>query len=384
VSAERITVENEAAAADAVRACAARGSSLEIVSGASKRKFGRPVRADAIVDTSPIAGIMSYEPDELIITLRAATTLTEVTAVLSEKRQMLAFSPVNWGPIFGEAAGRATLAGIVATNGAGSRRFKAGGVRDHLIGCRFVNGSGEIIRAGGRVVKNVTGFDIPKLMCGAFGTLGVLTELTFRVVPAPERAPSLAVVCREEEGLRILRRAAALQIEPTGLAYLNEKALIRVEGSAPTVTEKLAVLQKVFAEYQLSVLDDAATLELFREIGNGGCLMREKTDVWRLVVPPAAAYEALTASSAASWYADWAGGLLWLGLPGDAATAAQLRGITRRVGGHAVLMRSSEAARAELEVFEPENEAHSAITCSVKAAFDPGGVLNPGRMYRDI
>jgi glycolate oxidase FAD binding subunit len=383
---ERIRVENEAEAAEAVRDFAARGVSLEIVSGGSKRACGRPVEADALLEVSALSGIVSYEPDELVITVRAATKLAEVDAALAAKKQMLAFSPVDWGPLFGGGHGRATLAGIVATNGTGSRRIKAGAVRDHLIGCRFVNGAGEIIRAGGRVVKNVSGFDIPKLMCGAFGTLGVLTELTFRVAPLAERAPAVKIRCGAEDGLRLLRQVAGLAVEPTGLAYLAGEgcAFTRVEGSEAAVADKLSVLNWTFANQGPELVDDRATAKLFRDAGNGAVLANAGSDLWRLVVPSSAAYEAVTASGAGNWYADWAGGLLWLALPGDALIAERLHGITARLGGHATLMRASEAARAEAHVFAPEPPARAALTRSVKAAFDPGRVLNPGRMYRDV
>ncbi len=182
---QQIAPRNEAEIADAVRAAAEGRTPLEIISGGTKRDLGRPTKADTILDVSAISGILKYEPEELVLTVRAGTKLAEIDAALGEKKQMLGFAPADWGPLFGSAGGRATLAGIVATNACGSRKVKAGAVRDHVIGCRFVNGSGEAIKAGGFVIKNVTGFDLPKLMCGAFGTLGVLTELTVRVSPAP-------------------------------------------------------------------------------------------------------------------------------------------------------------------------------------------------------
>jgi glycolate oxidase FAD binding subunit len=383
---ETIRATSEAEIADAVRDFGARGKSLEIVSGGSKRALGRFAPCDAILDVSALSGIVSYEPDELVITARAATPLTEIEAVLAAKRQMLAFSPVDWGPPLGAAEGRATLAGVVAADGSGSRAFKAGRVRDHLIGCHFVNGLGEAVTAGGKVVKNVTGFDIPKLMCGAFGTLGVLTELTFRVVPAPERAISLVVETQPEQGLRALRHASALPVEPTGLAYLpeSESAVVRVEGDKTAAEAKLALLQQNFPAAEPHTLDNNGTTILFHALGEGAPLSRGSADLWRVVLPAAAAHEAVVASGAPRWSADWGGNLLWLALPGDTAAAHRLRGVTQRLGGHATLIRGSEQARAELDVFEPEPPARAALTRSVKAAFDPKWVLNPGRMYRDV
>jgi glycolate oxidase FAD binding subunit len=394
---------DEAEILDALRS-AGEGATFDIVSGGTKEAMGRAGTASHRLDVSALSGIISYEPDELILTARAATPVAEITELLNARQQMLAFSPADWGPVFGAAAQAATLAGIAAANACGSRRIKSGAVRDHLIGCRFVNGAGEAIKAGGRVVKNVTGFDIPKLMCGAFGTLGVMTEMTFRLAPSARRVSTVAV--RDigvADGLALLRKAAGLPFEPTGLAYLppavaarsaalratslahaNGLALIRVEGAEDPLIDKLARLKDIFARQNLSVLDDAITDALFAEIGNGAAFVGMDTDIWRLFVPASAAPAALKEAQADLWYADWAGDVLWLGLPATEETAQRLRRIAKDYGGHAMLMRGSGDARAALAVFEPEAPARAALTRGVKAAFDPGHRLNPGRMYRDL
>jgi glycolate oxidase FAD binding subunit len=399
---EIIVPRNEAEVADAVTGAMEKGTAFEIVSRGSKRNFGKPVAAGTILDAGALSGILKYEPEELVVSARAATRLAEIEAALAERRQMLGFAPADWSALFGGYPGGATLAGTVATNACGARRVKAGAVRDHIIGCRFVNGSGEAIKAGGNVIKNVTGFDIPKLMCGAFGTLGVLTELTFRVVPKPARSATLALRnCAAESGLRALRQAAGLPIEPTGLSYLPAQALaaspaaraaqlgtdigialIRVEGGTEVLNEKLAILRRTFAAFDsVGVEDDAA---LFREIGEGGIFVDQANDIWRLCVASSDAYAAVEAGKAPLWYADWAGGLLWLGLPADEETARRLRGVTAQFGGHATLMRASAEARARLAVFEPEAPARATLTAAVKAAFDPQRLLNPGRMVEEL
>jgi len=399
---ETIVPRNEAEIADAVAGAMERGTAFEIISRGGKRNFGRPVAAGTILDVGALSGILKYEPEELVVSARAATPLAEIEAALAERRQMLGFAPADWSALFGGYAGGATLAGTVATNACGTRRVKAGAVRDHVIGCRFVNGSGEAIKAGGNVIKNVTGFDIPKLMCGAFGTLGVLTELTFRVVPKPARSATLALRnCAAEPGLRGLRQAAGLPVEPTGLSYLPARALvaspaaraaglasddgaalIRVEGGTEALNEKLAILRRIFAAFDVATVEDDTAL--FREIGEGGVFVGRATDIWRLCVASSAAYAALQASKAQFWYADWAGGLLWLGLPADEETARRLRGVAAQLGGHATLMRGSAEARARLAVFEPEARARSTLTAAVKAAFDPRRLFNPGRMVEEL
>jgi glycolate dehydrogenase FAD-binding subunit len=404
VSAREIVVaRSEAEVADAVVAALEEKSPLEIVSSGSKREYGRPVSAERILDVSALKGIIKYEPEELVISAFAATPIKEVEAALAERKQMLGFEPADWSAAFGGDQASATLAGTIATNACGARRVKAGAVRDHVIGCRFVNGSGEAIKAGGNVIKNVTGFDVPRLMCGAFGTLGVLTELTLRVVPLPARTVSVALpMPSAESGLRALRQAAALPVDPTGLAYLPEAALktsvasragsfggaagiavIRLEGAMTALTEKLALLRQTFTGFDAATLNDTVTASLFREIGAGGLFVDRATDIWRLCVPSSAAHEAVERSGAEFWYADWAGGLLWLGLNGDEETATRLRAITAKLGGHATLMRASAEAREALSVFEPEPPTRAGITRTVKAAFDPHRLLNPDRMFRD-
>jgi glycolate oxidase FAD binding subunit len=400
---ERIAPVTEDETADAIRGALAAKTTLEIVAGGSKREFGRPVAANATLDMSALTGIVKYEPEELVVTARAGTPLAEIEAALAEKKQMLGFSPADWGPLFGKPKGKATLAGVVAANATGARRVKAGAARDHVIGCRFVNGMGEIVKAGGHVIKNVTGFDVPKLMCGAFGTLGVLTELTLRVSPAPARNAALALRADPKDGFKILREAAQLPFDATGLAYIPEvfpsengageggriatsggAALIRVEGTDAPVKDKLERLRAHFKAHEAIVLDGEAARSLFRDVDNGGLLAESDSGIWRLCVAPSDAPAALEQSKAPFWYADWAGGLLWLGLPATAGVATRLREIAAKFGGHATLMRGSADAREKLAVFEPEIPARAALTKSVKAAFDPQRLFNPGRMYRDV
>jgi glycolate oxidase FAD binding subunit len=371
---------------------------FEIASHGTKRAFGRPVAAETILDVGALSGIMNYEPEELVLTACAATPMADIEMALSAKNQMLAFEPADWGPLFDAPEGQATPAGVVATNACGSRRVKAGAVRDSVIGCRFVNGSGEAIKAGGRVIKNVTGFDIAKLMAGAMGTLGAMTEITLRVVPKPERIAAIAIFCGGEDGLRLLREAAKLPVDATGLAYcpapLMERldapcrgegaALIRIEGSNPAVDQKIAVLAQWMAKCDSSRLDEDVAERVFNSAGRGGAFLGADADLWRLCVPPTEAQAAQMESGADDWYADWAGAMLWLGLPADDGTATRLRTITAKYGGHATLMRGSKEARKTLAVFEPESTARAELTRSVKAAFDPKHLFNPGRMFEGV
>lgn len=379
-----------------IREAAGTGGSFEIIGAGTKRKLGRPVSAAAFLDVSHISGVIDYQPHELVFSAKAGTPLVEIEAMLGARNQMLGFEPCDWAALFGEPTGRQTLAGAIAADVSGPRRVKHGGARDHVIGCRFINGSGELIRAGGPVIKNVTGFDVPKLMCGAFGTLGVLTELTLRVLPRPQRANTFVLRdCTAEAGLAALIRAAHIPVEATGLVYMHGEALrrfhsansvspgqalIRIEGSSAAITEKIEVLKQEFRSFDLVVLDDVETRILFRRIADGAIFDRE-ADLWRLCVPAAAAANAVGTLDPNLWLADWAGGLIWLQMPATAESAAKLRRITAEFGGHASLFRASAEARREISVFQPETPVRADLTKSVKQAFDPQHLFNPGRMF---
>lgn len=398
--AELLAPRTETEAADLVRGAAAASQTLEILSAGSKRGLGRPMKTDAVLSVGALNGVIKYEPHELVVTAQAATPVADIEALLAARGQMLGFAPADWGPLLGARMNVGTLGGLIATNASGARRVKAGNVRDHLIGCRFVNGQGEVVKAGGQVVKNVTGFDIPKLMCGAFGTLGVLTEVTFRTVPKPERAATIALRGGSVmEALSALRQAAALPLEATGLSYLPRAclpvsqagfagahglALIRVEGAQEAITEKLERLTRIFAALDPVDLSDDMGAALFRAVGEGTFLALTGLELWRVHVASSDAAAIIAALAPNLWQADCAGALLWLALPPDDMIRARLQGAVARVNGHAVLMRGAPAARATLPVFPVQDASRARLTQAVKNAFDPKRILNPGRMYEGI
>ncbi len=385
-------IADEAELIEAVRAGRETRAPFEIVGRGTKRAYGRATAIANTFDVSALSGILNYEHDELVITMRAATPVSEIEAVLNQRQQRLGFDPADWGPLFGAAANAGTIAGALSANTDGPARLRFGAARDHLLGYRAVNGLGEVYKAGGRVVKNVTGFDLSKLMCGAMGTLGVLTEVTLRVYPrAPVSETLIVKDVAPEEGFAVLRRAWSSPFEPTGLAYIPEcaaeafavgdcgrgTALLRVEGAAVPLREKIEGLRILLNGRSLERLDDGDTV--FAQIRAAAPFLNHGSDVWRLNVPQASAAACVERANAPLWFADWAGGLLWLGLPASAATA--LRAIAERAGGHATLFRASVESRATIPVFQPEPAAHATLTKSVKAAFDPLALFNPGRMF---
>lgn len=383
--------EQESEVVDAVRWAHDKRTPLEIVANGTKRAFSNIVLGEQL-DVSGLAGIVSYEPEELIITAKPATTLSELRAVLSEKKQQLGFDPPEWAPFFG-ASGESTLGGILSVDAAGPARLRHGGARDHLLGIRAVNGFGAGFRAGGRVVKNVTGFDIPKLVCGSFGTLCVLTEVTLRVFPKPALSATLAVRnVNAHQGLALLRRVWTSPLESSGLSYLPDRlspitdsatgtALIRFDGASEPLAEKLALARPLLQGMEADTHDGD---EHFAPVTDGSLFHGLSLDVWRVYVPPAQALPFLSEAAPAGWTADWAGGLLWVGLEaGDADARTRLARAAARTGVQAIRMRGDPKTRSGSGIIEPDDAGLHSVLAAVKRAFDPLALLNRDRLYKD-
>ena len=396
----------------AVRSALEEGWRLELVGGGSKRGLGGPVTATHRLDLSALSGIHLYEPEELVMTAGPATPLVEIEAALAAEGQQLAFEPPDPGPLWGGQPGRGTIGGVFACNLSGPRRVKAGAARDHLLGVKAVSGHGEAFKAGGRVVKNVTGYDLCKLLAGSYGTLAALTEVTFKVLPAAAKTRTLLLFGLTDEAAgRVLIEAATSPHDPSGLAHLpaalaslsavsyvtqeqTSVTAIRLEGPAPSVEVRLAALKAgLGAGRPMAELHGHNSGLLWREIGDvhrflGGIGLEGDGTLWRLSVPPASG-PGVTARLAAAgvmgarWYYDWGGGLIWLALPGGDPQAQAVRGVIASCGGHATLVRASRAARAALPVFQPQPAAEAALALRVKESFDPRHILNPGRLVAD-
>jgi glycolate oxidase FAD binding subunit len=397
--------KSAAEVAEAVRWALEGGIPLEISGTGTKRDFGRPVQAAHGLDLSALDGIIAYEPEELVLTAHANTGMHALAQTLAARGQQLAFEPPDWGTLLGKPGGGGTLAGVLSCGLAGPRRIKAGSARDHLLGLQAVNGRAELFRAGGKVVKNVTGYDLPKLVAGAFGTLVALTEVTVKVLPAPERTQTLLLMGLDAPlALAAMTKAFRSPYEVSGAAHLPNAVAqnsavaaiagagqavtaIRVEGFGPSVAARVAVLRDALrAEL---ILDDAESVVLWREIANVDYFAADQApQVWRLSVPPADAArvaEMLSASLDAALFFDWAGGLIWA-----AVTAAEGEDVSAAVraaipaSGHATLVRASATLRAASAVFPPLPDPLLNLNRRVKASFDPRGLFNPGRMYAGL
>jgi glycolate oxidase FAD binding subunit len=384
---------------------AAEETPLEILGAGSKRTLGRPVEADTQIALAGLAGIDLYEPAELVMSAKAATPLAEIEARLFDNHQQLAFEPPDYGVLLAGEPGLGTIGGVIACNLSGPRRIKAGAARDHFLGVQAVTGRGDLIKSGGRVVKNVTGYDLCKLFAGSFGTLVAMTDVTFKVLPAAEHETTLLLRPRARAGgFAALRAAMSSAGDVAGAAYLPaaaagrsavpaaaavgaDLAALRLEGPAPSVRERAGRLQALLkAEAELDELAPLESATLWREIRDVA-LLPPTIPLWRVSVPPAAGaplLQALERKLRFAWFADWAGGLLWLAVDdADDAGAAKIRRALLEPGGHATLIRGSAELRAAVPVFQPQEAALARLGARVKHSFDPKRILNRGRMYAE-
>lgn len=369
---------------EAIRAAKA---PMEVVGLGTKRGFGRPVEASAHLDLSAFAGIRSYEPEELVLEAGTATPLAEIERAVAAKNQTLAFEPPDLSAVLG-GSGPGTIGGVVACNLSGSRRLKAGAARDHLLGVTGVNGAGELIRTGAKVVKNVTGYDLPKLMAGSFGTLMAFTTVTLKVLPKPAHEETLVLANLDAAAaVTAMSRAMQSSAEVSAAAHLpGEGTFIRLEGIPASIAYRREKLLALLSG-DIARLDGEASAQRWRDIASVKPLADGNDRLlWRLSVPPMAApavIAAITARAECRYLLDWAGGLIWLDLPyTEDGHAALIRGALP--SGHATLIRAPAELRARIDVFQPQLAALAVLSARVKASFDPKGLFNPGRMYKGI
>ncbi|WP_448205766.1 FAD-binding protein [Azospirillum sp. sgz302134] len=427
--------ETAAQAAEAVRWALSEGEPLDVTGTGSKRGLGRPMQTAYTLDLSGLNGVVAYEPEELVLTAKAGTPMAVILPMLAERRQQLAFEPQDLGPLFGQPAGQGTLGGVLACGLAGPRRISAGSARDHALGMEGVNGRGEVYKGGGKVVKNVTGYDVPKLMAGSFGTLTALTEVTVKVLPAPEDTRTLVLTGRDDAAaVEALTRAMQSPYEVSGAAHLPATVaarsgvrnvagagapvtLVRLEGFGPSVAARVAALKEELGAD--GVLEREDSLAVWREVrdvsyfcplpnppplrgggdfgdvaaapspapaGEGWGGGNGASHIWKLSVPPsdgprvaAAIREALDADL----FFDWGGGLIWVAALPNSDAARSIRGALNG-SGHATLVRAPEDVRASADVFHPLAAPLMALSRRVKESFDPRGILSPGRMYAGV
>ena len=362
-------------AADVAAIVAGAVRPLEAVGSGSKRQIGRPVDAQ-LLDLGALSGIVAYEPEELVLTASAATPLEHVERALEAHAQRLAFEPPDFGPLLGRERGQ-TIGGVLAANLAGSRRVTAGAARDHFLGFRAVTGRGEPFKAGGKVVKNVTGYDLPKLLAGSWGTLAVMTEVTIRVAPAPELDRTLVVAAGSIGECLALLGGALRSSHDVSAAGVDPRrgALLRLEGFAASVDARTRALCNELRCTPQEALEGGASRDCWHALASGAALAASPV-VWRISVPPTDALQVLERLDTDRYLVDWGGGLVLAGF--DLVDAQRVRAALTT--GHATLLKAPAAARAATPVFQPQAPAVAAVAARVRSAFDPRGILNPGRM----
>jgi glycolate oxidase FAD binding subunit len=376
--------------AEIIRSAGLAGTSLAVVGGGTRAGLGHKVSAAAELSTRGLSGVTLYSPEELVVSAKAGTPVAEIERLLATKRQRLDFEPMDHRPLYG-TKGEPTIGGVVATNASGPRRVVSGAARDALIGLRAVTGAGEIIKNGGRVMKNVTGYDLLKLFAGSMGTLAVITEVTFKILPVPENEITLV-----REGLGDAEAVAALTLAlgtpfgVTGAAHRPSngdspsRTYLRLEGLASSSLARADKLALALGWSRPSIEDAAHSARLWADIRDVRALAAGDAPVWRVSVKPTdgpAVADAVRASYPAEILFDWGGGLLWLtGSDTTDAGASVVRAAVAAHGGHATLVRAP-AGGSSAALFEPQPAAIVALNAELKSAFDPRNILNPGRVY---
>lgn len=390
---------------EAVQWAVAEQAPVEIIGYGSKRALGRPLQTEHTIALSHYSGVTLYEPDELVLAAKAGTPVAELETLLAANNQAFQFEPMDYGPLLGKPAGQGSLGGLLATNLCGPRRLKAGSARDHVLGVRVVSGRGELFKSGGRVVKNVTGYDLSKGMAHSWGTLGIATEITFKVLPAPETETTLVLHgLADDEAARAMAIAMGSSAEVASAAHLpanvasrvidgtlqsEASTLLRLEGFAPSVADRAEMLKNLLISAgEIDQLTGETSRKLWREIRDV-VPFADGTErpVWRVSMVPMEAYKlvaSLRMGAAVDAYYDWQGGLVWLRMEGDPEANAVRALVAKYGGGHATLVRAPIAIRAAMPVFEPQAAPLAALSKRLKQQFDPMGILNPGRMVAGV
>ena len=386
---------------------------IELIGSGSKRKIGKPLQCSKTLSLTKLNGIIEYLPEELYIKVKACTSIQQIEEELKKNKQQLAFEPIDFGYLFNGKSNCGTAAGQVACNISGSRRFKVGSVRDHVLGFRGVNGKGEIIKSGGNVVKNVTGYDLSKLVCGSYGTLIALTEITFKVLPAPEASKTLIIHDKKIEPATFLLEqaisssndisgAAFFPIEPkvpgcvmniektfklNDLKYGGSLTTIRIEGSKKSINLRIQNLinELKIVNFDISILDTYQSEIFWNKVKSLEFFSSSKNNILRIVIPPSECVQLVyQLSNKFKYYLDWGGALMWM--EAFELSEEMFESIRKKVvkhGGYVTMIKNSDYLPYVEDVFTI-NRGRFDISQNIKKSFDPKRILNPGKMYTGI
>ena len=393
-----------------VRAAIASEQPIEIIGHGSKRSVGQPMATNALLDLSALNAVKSYEPNELIITVEAGAPLADVKSLIDSKNQRFAFEPMDTAQLLGTPAA-GTIGGMIGAGLAGPRRIQAGAARDHLLGAQAVSGFGDSFKAGGRVVKNVTGYDLCKLLAGSWGTLAVMTEVTLKVMPRPESERTLVLRGLDDVSAnKAMTAALGSPFDVSGAAHVPKSALrdaigalgdlgspqnaltlLRLEGITASAAHRAASLARTLSPFGTAeILEDEGSAAVWRCVRDVESFAAKGPlgawPVWRIVCPPAsggALGERLARETGGDVLYDWGGGLIWAATPPRPDAQAELvRQHAALAGGHAMLLRATDEVRRQVDVFHPASGGVAALSERVRQSFDPKSILNRGRMTR--
>jgi glycolate oxidase FAD binding subunit len=386
---------------------------IELVGSGSKKKIGKPLQCAQTLNLSKLSGIIEYLPEELYIKVKACASIEKIENELKKNNQQLAFEPIDFGYLLNGKSDYGTAAGQVSCNISGPRRFKAGGIRDHVLGFRGVNGRGEIIKSGGVVVKNVTGYDLSKLICGAYGTLVALTEITFKVLPSPDETKTLIIHNQMiERGIDILDKAQKSTNNISGAVFLPEDqnvngckmniqntfklndlkhegslTTIRIEGSKNSIDQRIENLinELDILNNNISILESNQSEIFWNKVKNLEFFFNSKNSILRIVIPPSECVKlAYQFVNKFKYYIDWGGALMWV--EAFELTEEMFESIRKKVvkfGGYITMIKNSEYLPYVEDVFTINKDRFN-ISQNIKKSFDPKRILNPGKMYTGI
>ena len=386
---------------------------IKIIGTNSKNFIGNKLQCTKVLDLSSLSGIVEYLPDELYIKVKACTPISLIEETLEKNNQQLAFEPIDFGYINDFKSNKGTAAGQLSCNFSGSRRFKVGSIRDHVLGFRGINGKGDIIKSGGTVVKNVTGYDLSKLVTGSFGTLTVLTEITFKVLPAKNSINTIVIYSEDNKIItNLFDQLLSSSNEISGLVYIpnepknnnytinREKILkfndlrseeafsaLRIEGSKKSIEERS---KEIFKELELrkkktSILDFYQSKLFWEKVNNIELFSGTKNNLLRVIIPPAKSLDLMKyLKDNFKYYIDWCGSLFWIEvIDNENEKIKEIKNIVLKLGGYLTIVKYSENLSSDIDIFTI-NDSRLLLSKKIKESFDPKNLFNPGKMYREI
>jgi glycolate oxidase FAD binding subunit len=397
--------DKEEAIAEIIKHCYKKNIPLEICGSGSKKNIGRNFQSQKILDISNYSGIIKYEPEELYIKVKSGTSIKEIKEALEKKNQHLAFEPTDFGPLFEGQTNEGTIGGVIACNFAGPRRFKVGSARDHILGFKGVNGKGEIIKSGGTVVKNVTGYDLSKVITGSFGTLSVFTEISIKVLPKPDLTKTLIISnLHLKKGLEHLSAALSSSCDPSGAVFYPEFfqnkftfndlttkgpiTAIRIEGSKLSIDERIKKLinELTVDKKEISILDPDQSNIFWEKTRSLNVFANLTNNLLRIVVPGSEAFDLINKLKIyhVKYFIDWGGNLVWAQLDQlNSSILKEIKTIVKILGGYLTVIKVDESLKSSIDIFTIDDVKYK-ISEKIKKSFDPKRILNPGKMYTGI